>query len=1532
MRRAMACGWIAGMAAAAMVCAVASVREAAENSRVETAAARARVMRAGGFELPLAFEPSAAKGTVWVDEAQWVARGAGISVELGREGMLVDEGGGTRLKLRFVYRGKAAGNLTWRAKDKLAGETNYLIGRDASRWRTHVPRYGRAEAEIAEGVSAAAYGNGGKLEYDLQMAPGIEAGDLEVRMEGATRIGLDESGDLRMRAAGREMRMKRPEFFEERRGFSEGGIEKAALRKIEGGYVVKDGGRVGFWLGTHVKDAEILIDPTLTLEYATFLGGAGGTTVTAEAVDAQGNLYVSGQTAAGDFPGLAAGSEGTAGANTYLFVAKMNPQAAGAASVEWLTFIGGSGSQAGAAIAVSPAGSSAGTNVAIAGSTTSTDYPVTDGSTLGTGGNSEVVTELDQATGAKLAFSTMLGGSGTEENENARGVAIDGNGNLYVASDTTSADLCTGEAAATPFQATYGGGATDGFLAMYSPGMTPALRYCTYLGIYAQAGVTGLALDSKYNAYLVGFTTQPTAFPSTTNGFQPMYSAGNYDGFVVKVSPSGNGAADLSYATYLGATTIAQGTDQTQALGIAVDSTSLPATAFVVGTTSSPSLPSSQTAGYQPKLNSLTGGSNAFLAVIVQCGNTAGCTGKPALQYGQTALQYVTYLGGSGADAGLAVAETSPSAVYVAGSANSSNFPWVGNLQPMNGDADAFVAELDTTKAGAAGLLFSTPLGGTPAAGLMATSAANGVAVVSAGATANLYVAGVTNAQDFPQGAAATVAGAELSCASCPGAADGFVAAISENATGAAGPSVSFLPAVVKFGNSGVQNLPDVNVQVKNSGDAALEISDVSLSQAGGDFALSSTASCTGAALEPGGSCSFAVSFAPSTSATEGATIEITDNAPGGTQELEIEAVSTNAQAALNPSSINFGNVATGTTAGPSYVYLENVGSGTLAVTFPPSPVNGVYSFSAYGALPKSDCSEIPAHESCLISVSFTPKVSGVANGTMVITDNSGGQPGAQQTLMLTGNGTAGTPGANVAPGSLGFGSVTVGATSAVESVTLTNSGSSTLDVSSIGASGGGFAISGGATTNCPLNGGTLAPQANCSVGVTFTPGTGGAASGSLNFFDNAGAGEQSVTLSGTGATAAGMGVTPASMSFAPESVGTTSAPQTVTLANQGTTAIAITSIGVTGANAGDFVATPACGQSLPAGKSCVVQVAFAPSATGNRAATLTVTDNAAGSPQTVPLGGTATQAGIQLSAGSVTFAAAQLIGTPSPAQVVTVTSTGSGALAISKISFTGTDAADFSVSNTGMGSCTAAAGVTVPTGQSCTVSVVFSPTAQDAQCGGTPGARCATMTIADNAPASPQTLAVTGTEMDFEIQPPAGGSLAQTVTAGATATYTLEVASNGGFAGSVALSCSEPTAITGTACSVIPSSVNVTAGAAGTFAVNVTTTAAATSSLDTGRGTGGFEDARPGLVLGIFALAFYWMCGTRKRWRTAGVAAAAALGIAMIASCGGGGTAATDPPATLPGTYTNAITVTATTGSGSTTATRTAELTLVVQ
>ncbi len=389
-----------------------------------------------------------------------------------------------------------------------------------------------------------------------------------------------------------------------------------------------------------------------------------------------------------------------------------------------------------------------------------------------------------------------------------------------------------------------------------------------------------------------------------------------------------------------------------------------------------------------------------------------------------------------------------------------------------------------------------------------------------------------------------------------------------------------------------------------------------------------------------------------------------------------------------------------------------------------------------------------------------------------------------------------GTPAARVSPSSLAFGSQPVGTTSTVHTVSLSNVGIATLDIASLaltGTNAGDF----GQTNTC---GKSLAVGARCTISVTFTPSASGSRTASLSITDNARVSPQTVSLSGTGAGPVD-GLSPASLAFGSQPVGTASAAQTVNLSNTGNAALNIASLALSGTNASDFAQSSNCGSSVAAGAHCAISVTFTPAASGSRTASLSITDNASGSPQTVSLSGTGTVAVVSLSPSSLAFAN-QSVGTPSAAQTLTLSNTGNAPLSITSFAVTGTNASDFSQANT--------CGSSVAAGSNCAISVTFTPAAI--------GSRTASLSITDNASGSPQTVSLSGSGL---VNPPTLSGISPTSgpTAGGTA---VTLAGTGFLAGAtITFGGAAATAVT----VVSPTQITATTPADSAGAVNVVVT-----------------------------------------------------------------------------------------------------------
>jgi hypothetical protein len=179
------------------------------------------------------------------------------------------------------------------------------------------------------------------------------------------------------------------------------------------------------------------------------------------------------------------------------------------------------------------------------------------------------------------------------------------------------------------------------------------------------------------------------------------------------------------------------------------------------------------------------------------------------------------------------------------------------------------------------------------------------------------------------------------------------------------------------------------------------------------------------------------------------------------------------------------------------------------------------------------------------------------------------------------------------------------------------NSGTASLTITAIGIAGANSSDF-GQNNNCPISPSTLAAGASCQLSATFSPTASGPRKSAINVQDSSGD-SLFVLLTGVGSA---VGLSPASLSFPSQSVGSGGTPQTVTLSNLGSRAMNIWQMALKGPNAADFSKSSTCGTTLAGGSSCGITVTFTPSAAGTRSASLLISDDGGGSPQSLSLSG----------------------------------------------------------------------------------------------------------------------------------------------------------------------------------------------------------------------------------------------------------------------------------------------------------------------
>ena len=216
-------------------------------------------------------------------------------------------------------------------------------------------------------------------------------------------------------------------------------------------------------------------------------------------------------------------------------------------------------------------------------------------------------------------------------------------------------------------------------------------------------------------------------------------------------------------------------------------------------------------------------------------------------------------------------------------------------------------------------------------------------------------------------------------------------------------------------------------------------------------------------------------------------------------------------------------------------------------------------------------------------------------------------------------SGSGGSPLASLSPTSLTFPSQVVGTTSAAQAVILSNPGGAPLSITTLAITGpnsGDFRQ----TNDC---GSSLAAGSSCTMIVTFQPTATGPRGATLTVTDNASNSPQTASLTGTG-TASIVNLAPSSLNFGNQTVSTASAAQTVTLKNTGNAAVNISAVAISSG----FAQTNSCGSSVAVGASCTFNVTFTPTSAVAYTGSLSITDNAQGSPQSVMLSGNGTGGG----------------------------------------------------------------------------------------------------------------------------------------------------------------------------------------------------------------------------------------------------------------------------------------------------------------
>ena len=512
----------------------------------------------------------------------------------------------------------------------------------------HVPHYGELQLkDVYPGVDMVLHGRDGALEYDLVVSPGADPKDIRLDLRGAEGVGLDSQGNLQIVRGGETLVQHAPVAYQGE-GAQRRGVE-ARFELLEGA----EGPEARIVVGAYDTAATLTVDPVIG--YSTYVGSSGGDAGAVARLDNSGDVYYA--------------MLGGSGSVDAVVVTRLDPNSN---AIKYQTSFGGHGFNVATDLQL---GGKGGRTAYVSGTTRALDFP----------------SATPKADTSSDAFVAVLAADGTLSNTRLIGasasdtgvaLALDNNGFVYLAGNTTSHDL--GATVGPPLNLGASGGAfpgsvaADGFVAKLDPA-TLATVYLRYVGGSGSDSLGGIAVDDAGRAVVAGMNIF-SGIPQVNAGAPtspPPLAFGEPRGFVAKLSADG---ASYVYSEYVGGRSFS-------ADAVAFDPTT--GEAVVVGTTSSNTLVPAPAAPFH-------GSFDVFVVRVDDAGTPT----------------YATYLGGSGNDLPEAVAVDRQGLVYVTGVTRSLDFPTVNALTghggSRNGPTDAFV-----TRYNAGTIDFSTYLGGS---------------------------------------------------------------------------------------------------------------------------------------------------------------------------------------------------------------------------------------------------------------------------------------------------------------------------------------------------------------------------------------------------------------------------------------------------------------------------------------------------------------------------------------------------------------------------------------------------------------------------------------------------------------------------------------------------------------------------------------------------------------------------------------------------------------------------------------------------
>jgi hypothetical protein len=612
------------------------------------------------------------------------------------------------LKLEF----SGANLIKPKGVNKLSWNNNYFYGNDSMKWYTRVPNYQEIIYEnLYENIDLRYYLTEFGLKYDFIVHTGGNPEDIKIKIDGAKNMFIDNNGDLRIKTELGEIidsdlhiyqkfnkneKLIKGEFkklngitysFEILSEYDRNQdliIDPVIFSTCIGGNKADIGNRIiinssenaiiagftnslnfpttsGTNITKNISGEDIFIfqlnQDGSKMMFATFIGGSVYDIPLDITIDDLGNIFVTGQTFSLDFPVTSyAYQNSTTFGGSDGFILKLNPNGS---IMMFSTYIGGSNWNYCYSIALD-----SNNNPIVAGTTGSTDFPITPGvyDTTHNGGYYDAFVLKLNNVGTKLIYSTFLGGS---QRDYGTGVEIDSSGNVIVVGYTVSSDFPITSGA---YDTSFNGGA-DLFILGLNQSCSKLL-FSTFLGGSKYESVYQFTISGTDDIFITGVTNSQD-FPTTSGALNRSYNGGSYDIYIIKFNPN---ASSLNYSTYLGGNSGEFGWD------IAIDNEG---SVYITGSTHSKDFPITPDA-FDKTIN---GTNEAFCLKLDPSGSM---------------INYSTFIGGNDYEIGHGIITDSHNNFYVTGYTNSSDFLITPGVyyptKNWNGSNDCFVVKLGGNK------------------------------------------------------------------------------------------------------------------------------------------------------------------------------------------------------------------------------------------------------------------------------------------------------------------------------------------------------------------------------------------------------------------------------------------------------------------------------------------------------------------------------------------------------------------------------------------------------------------------------------------------------------------------------------------------------------------------------------------------------------------------------------------------------------------------------------------------------------------